>query len=143
MSDTTPEKNVAPDTASEAIVTVDWLDQDKQTVIVTYQRDGWTWSDYQNSLDKQFELIDSVEYPVDIVVMVNNTHLLPKGGSLITAIRRINAAHERQRNTVIVGASGPLTIFARNMLKIMPNQRKFFFADTLDEAKQLLLKHRE
>lgn len=131
------------DPIPEAIVTVDWLDQDKQTIVVTYQRDGWTWSDYQNSLDKQFELIDSVEHPVDIVVMVNNTHLLPKGGSLVTAIRKINAAHERQRNTVIVGAGGPLTIFARNMLKIIPNRTKFLFADNLEEAKELLLKHRE
>ncbi len=140
---TAPVAKMDDNPAAEAKVTIEWLNEEKQTVLVTYLRDGWTWDDFHRVVDEQYKLVASVAYVVDILVDVRNTHWMPKGGSLASGIRKINNAHERQGHTVIVGASGVIAIIARSLLKLLGNRQKFHFVDTLDEATTLLASLRE
>lgn len=134
----------AEDKASaEEVVTIEWFSDEKQTVLVTYLKDGWTWDDFHRVVDEQYKLVASVDYVVDILVDVRNTHWMPKGGSLAGGIRKINNAHERQGHTVIVGASGVIAIIARSLLKLLGNRQKFHFVDMMEDATSLLSSLRE
>lgn len=123
------------------IITIDWLDESKQTILVVYKRDGWTWEDLYKILDIQREMVESAEGIVDIVVDGSNSYFLPKGGSLTGALRKITSgSHPRQGHTIFVGAKGMLWSIANALLRLMGAARqKFHFTNTVDEAKTLLV----
>lgn len=129
-------------TATET-VTIDWLDDTKHTILVTYQKDGWSWDDFHRVVDEQHKLVASVAHTVDVLVDVRKTNWLPKGGSLSSGIRKINNIHERQGSTVVVGASGVIAIIARSMMKLVGGRSKFQFVTTMDDAHALLTSIRE
>lgn len=127
------------------IITIDWLDESKQTILVVYKRDGWTWEDLYKILDIQRSMIESVEGIVDVVVDGSNSYFLPKGGSLTGAMRKITSgSHPRQGHTIFVGAKGMLWSIANALLRLMGAARqKFHFENTVGEAETLLVDIRQ
>jgi hypothetical protein len=120
------------------LVTIDWLDDQKKTVLITYHRDGWSWDDFYRVLKQQYDLIDTVSHTVDVIVDVHNSHWMPRGGSLLSGIRKAENPHPRQGVTVIVGATGMVAAIAQTAMKLVSSKRKFHFAATIDEARAIL-----
>lgn len=127
------------------IISIDWMDDTKQTILIVYKRDGWTWEELYKVLDIQHEMVESAEGIIDIVVDGSNSYFLPKGGSLTGAMRKItNGSHPRQGHTIFVGAKGMLWSIANALLRLMGEARqKFHFAKTIEEAQTLLVGIRE
>jgi len=120
------------------LVTIDWLDSQKRIVLITYHRDGWSWDDFYRALKQQYELVESVPHSVDVIVDVRNSHWMPRGGSLLSGIRKAENPHARQGRTVIVGATGMVAAIAQTATKLISSKRKFYFASTMDDAKTIL-----
>jgi hypothetical protein len=120
-------------------VTVAWLDENKSAILCTYTQDGWTWEDFFHAIKMQRELIDSVDRPkVDVVVDVRNSSWLPKGGSILSGMRKFTSEkHPRQGQTIIVGARGMVASIARAVIGLLGSARQeMHFAETMDEARQ-------
>lgn len=120
------------------LVSIDWLDSQQRVVLITYHRDGWSWDDFYRVLKQQYEFIDTVSHPVDVIVDVRNSHWMPRGGSLLSGIRKAENPHPRQGRTIIVGATGMVAAIAQTAMKLLSSNRKFYFASTMDEAKTIL-----
>ena len=89
-------------------VTVSWFDDSKTAILCTYNGEGWTWEDFFIALEQQKALIESVDHPkVDILVDVRKSTWMPKGGSLLTGMRKVSKEqHPRQGQTIVIGARG-------------------------------------
>lgn len=131
---------IKEDTSMSDIVSIDWHDEDKQILLVTYHRDGWQWNDFFIVLKQQYAFIDSVNHTVDVLVDVQNSSWIPKGGSLLSGLRKIEEQHPRQGLTIIVGAKGLVASIARSMMKMLGENRRFHFVATMEEAHQLIAK---
>jgi hypothetical protein len=120
------------------LVTIDWLDSQKRIILITYHRDGWSWDDFYRVLKQQYDMIESVPHSVDVIVDVRESHWMPRGGSLLSGIRKAENPHPRQGRTVIVGATGMVAAIAQTAMKLVSSKRKFYFALTMDEAKTIV-----
>jgi hypothetical protein len=122
-------------------ITVSWLDENKTAILCTYNQDGWSWDDFFKALEQQKTLIESVDHPkVNIVVDVRKSSWMPKGGSLLSGMRKFNAErHPRQGQTIVVGARGMVASIARTVSKLMgPSRLEMHFASTMDEMQNVL-----
>lgn len=122
-------------------ITVSWFDENKTAILCTYNGDGWTWEDFFVALEQQKALIESVDHPqVDIVVDVRNSSWLPKGGSLLTGMKKMSSEHHpRQGQTIVVGARGMVASIASTVSKLMRTSRmEMRFASTMEEAQVML-----
>ena len=118
-------------------ISVSWANDQKNILMCVYNEDGWTWDDIYKALEQQRVMIESVSTPVvDVIVDATNSSWLPRGGSLVASIRKLNKVqHPRQGNTIIVGAHGMIAVIADTMVRIIGTQgSEFQFAKTIDEA---------
>jgi hypothetical protein len=126
-------------------ITVAWFDESKTAILCTYNQDGWTWEDFFVALEQQRALIESVDHPkVNIVVDVRKSTWLPKGGSLLTGMRKFSSErHPRQGQTIVVGARGMVASIASTVSKLMGSSRlEMRFASSMEEV-QVMLNHLE
>jgi hypothetical protein len=122
-------------------ITVSWLDENKTTILCTYNQEGWSWDDFFKALEQQKTLIESVDHPkVNIVVDVRKSSWMPKGGSILSGMRKFNAErHPRQGQTIVVGARGMVASIARTVSKLMGSSRlEMHFASTMEDMQNLL-----
>jgi hypothetical protein len=122
-------------------ITVSWLDENKTAILCTYNQDGWSWDDFFKALEQQKTLIESVDHPkVNIIVDVRKSSWLPKGGSLLSGMRKFNAErHPRQGQTIVVGARGMVASIASTVSKLMGSSRlEMHFASTMEDMQNLL-----
>jgi hypothetical protein len=122
-------------------ITVSWLDENKTAILCTYNQDGWSWDDFFKALEQQKTLIESVNHPkVNIVVDVRKSSWMPKGGSLLSGMRKFNSErHPRQGQTIVVGARGMVASIARTVSKLMgPSRLEMHFAATMEEMQNLI-----
>ena len=118
-------------------VTIEWANDEKTVVLCTYLQDGWTWEDSFKALDAQRALIETSDAPiVDVIIDTRKTNWMPRGGSIISGIRKINSSrHPRQGQTIVVGARGILATMANVMIKMIDSRRREFqFVRTMEEA---------
>ena len=118
-----------------------WLDENKTAILCTYNQEGWSWEDFFTALQQQKALIESVSHPkVNIIVDVRKSSWLPKGGSLLSGMRKISSErHPRQGQTIVVGARGMVASIASTLSKMMGSSRiEMHFAPTMEEMQNLL-----
>lgn len=122
-------------------ITVSWLDENKTAILCTYNQDGWSWEDFFKALVQQKTLIESVNHPkVNIVVDVRKSSWMPKGGSLLSGMRKFSSErHPRQGQTIVVGARGMVASIARTVSKLMgPSRLEMHFANTMEDMYALI-----
>lgn len=125
-------------------VTVDWDNPNQTTLCYTF-RGRWTWDDFHAIVDESETFWESVSHPVDIIVDVAETDLppgdpLPHLQMLQEKYRKPNVGH-----TVIIGVRGIFRVLADAFVSLF-NQTaagKFFFADSIEEARTILQDQRE
>jgi hypothetical protein len=122
-------------------ITVSWLDDTKTAILCTYNQEGWTWEDFFAALQTQKAMIETVDHPkVHIIVDVRKSTWLPKGGSLLTGMKKMsNERHPRQGQTIIVGSRGMVAAIAGTVAKLMASSRvEMHFASKMEEVPALL-----
>ena len=118
-----------------------WVDDTKRVVLCTYPPEEYSWDDLFDALKRQQAMIESSDLPaVDVIVDVQNSSWLPKGGTLLTGIRKLKEfQHRRQGETVIVGARGFVASMAMVASKLIrPGKQGMYFANDMDQAQKLL-----
>jgi hypothetical protein len=122
-------------------ISLKWATDDKTILLITYNVDGWTWEDSFKALDEQRALIESSPAPVvDVIVDATRSRWMPKGGSILSGIRKVSSSkHPRQGQTIFVGARGILASMADLMMKVLDvRRREFQFADNTERAYEML-----
>lgn len=122
-------------------IAYEWFNEEKTVLLCTYIAEDWTWEDFHNAFQTQKAMIDSVSHPkVHVIVDTSKTHWLPKGGSLLSGIRKLtDLKHPRQGHTIIVGATGFIAAITNSMMKLLGTHRQeFHLVNTMEEARQLL-----
>jgi hypothetical protein len=122
-------------------ISVSWLNDSKTAILCTYNQDGWSWEDLYAALVQQKALIETVDRPkVHIIVDVRKSTWLPKGGSILTGMRKMNVErHPRQGQTIVVGARGMVAAIANTVTKMVGTSRvEMHFASTMDEVPAML-----
>jgi hypothetical protein len=118
-----------------------WFNAEKTVLLCTYQDENWTWQDFHDAFQIQKAMIDSVSYPkVHIVVDASKSRLIPKGGSLLSGVRKLtDLKHPRQGHTIIVGAKGMVAAIANAVTKMMGKHRQeVHLVNTMEEARELV-----
>jgi hypothetical protein len=122
-------------------ITVTWFDDSHTTILCTYNQEGWTWEDFFKALNQQKTLIESTPTPkVSVVVDVRKSSWMPRGGSLLSGMRKFsNEKHPRQGQTIVVGARGMVASIASTVVKLLRSSKpEMVFAPTMEEAQRLL-----
>jgi hypothetical protein len=118
-----------------------WFNEEKTIILCEYLALDWDWNDFHDAFQRQKAMIDSVTYPkVHVIVDTTRSNWLPKGGSLLSGMRKLtDLKHPRQGHTIIVGAKGLLAAVANTITKLMGKHRQeIHLVDTLEEARQLV-----
>ena len=117
-------------------ISLAWANPEKTILLVTYEKDGWTWQDLYESLKQQKAMIDTVDHKVHLIVDSRKTSMFPQGGSLLSGIRKITVErHTRQGHIVTVGAHGIVRVMSQIVERLMGEYRQdFHFAETMEDA---------
>ena len=118
-------------------ITVEWANGRDDLILVTYHTNDWQWTDFADAFEQQRALLDHTSVPVvNIIVDVSNSHIMPKGGSLLSASRNLGKdMHPKQGHTVIVGAKGYIAKILEVVEHFLGKERsKMHIAATLDGA---------
>lgn len=122
-------------------ISIVWANPDKTIVLITYENDAWGWQDLYEAIKAQKTFIDSVGHPkVDVIIDCHKTGIIPKGGSLLTGIRKVAVEHHpRQGHTIVVGAHGLPRVMLKVAEKLMGTYRQEFISvDTMEAAYDLV-----
>lgn len=113
-------------------ITVNWYDE-KHTAVVNKLVGSWTWDELFRAIDQTAALMDTVDYPVNIVLDMRQTQHVPT--LLPSALRKVaNAPTMNHRNSgafIFVGAKA----FIKSMFSIFSTlypraAEKYRFAET-------------
>lgn len=123
-------------------ISVSW-DDDQHTIVRWVFGAGWTWDDFSTAQQMSNQLIESVDYSVDIIGDLSNTSGLP--ANALTAYRGfVDWTASNLDMIVLVGAGRFVKAMVSVFVKVMPGKAPgthFVFADTLDRAYALIAEH--
>jgi hypothetical protein len=122
-------------------ITYEWANDDKTVLLCIYAEPDWTWQDFHEAFKIRNAMLDAVSHPqVHILVDVRKSHLMPKGGTLLSGINKLSGQkHPRQGHTVVVGAKGIVSVMSNLLTKFLGEHRQeFHLVDTMEEANALL-----
>jgi hypothetical protein len=112
-----------------------WDNSDKS--IIRYAYEGrWTMDEFNNVYTEARQLLDTVDHPVDFIIDVRSSPLIPDG--VLSRGRNVAfAPHPNEGRTIIVGANSFVRAMAdifQKIYGIRGNRVPFLFATTLEEA---------
>lgn len=113
-------------------IIVKWYDTEKQNIC--YEVVGrWTWEDLFVAIDEAVQLLDTVDYPVNLILDMTQTSHVPT-----LAVREMgkvaNAptmSHPNTKKLLVVGANSYIEIMLNVFKKVFPNagERYLIFHD--------------
>ncbi|MBZ0291919.1 MAG: hypothetical protein K8L99_05055 [Anaerolineae bacterium] len=124
-------------------IEVSWANPEKTVIVYAYEG-RWSMEQFNNSYQQARKLMDTVQHPVDFIIDVRNSSLLPSG-ILSRGRNVVTTPHPNEGRTAIVGAN----TFVRSMLDLFSRlygeryrESKFYLAPTMDEAHKWLSTNR-
>src|SRR5689334_13723089 len=117
-------------------IEVSWGNPEK-TVVYTALKEIWTLEDNHNMIDDMYKLTTSVTHTVHIMLDFTTSQSSP--AKLLTSGNHIEK--RKADNTgisVIIKANGFVKAMAQLMMKMFLKDSKLFFADTREEAFQII-----
>jgi hypothetical protein len=120
-------------------ISVNWGDQAKRYILVTYHGE-WSWQDYQESYSTRYEMVRSVEHPVDVIVDVR-LHPDPPGPDAARYLKWVWEARPANiGRTIMIGAD--TSGFMKNLVQIFVRLKgggdKVIFVNSMEEALALI-----
>ena len=123
-------------------ISVVW-DNDEKTILRYIYGKNWNWADFHSAAKEAYEMLDTVEHKVNIIMDFLNAQLVPQGA--ITNVQRAFSTkrHPNINTTVIVGASAnnflqAIAGIGRTLSRSGANDWQLSFVATLPEAYTLL-----
>jgi hypothetical protein len=118
-------------------------DDPENTVIRLYIGDLWDWDDLSEAMTNVANMVASVEYQVDFIVIMRSSTPLPEGNAMLH-IR--NVAKLLPRNSGILVMVGGNTIGNRTLKMLARNYQcmmgRIFQRDHLADAYQIIARNR-
>jgi hypothetical protein len=114
-------------------LTTDWYDHSQKIILLTFEH-GWTWEEWDVTLEKLVSIRASVPYPVGLIIDARRGAELPT----IRVTEQLRSSWETLPNDgsplVVLGIEGILRDLAVMMARITGQAQRLKFAGTLDEA---------
>ena len=119
-------------------VIVRWYDDDKK--IIYYEFTGkWTWEEFEPAYDETIRMMDSVDYKIDFILLLNTDHIPP--GAIQRIKRAADYNHPNMGLAVYVGLHPMIVPLGKIFLKLYPKSAQYYpvdFARTIAEAEAIL-----
>jgi hypothetical protein len=115
----------------------DWETDEKRVIVCTYTG-RWSLEEFYRTLDLCAQLMDTVDYPVNLIFDMRNSTSLPDG--FMTVIRNVSRRpHQNLGIMAIVGASRLVQVFTDLVRKVSKGSgnRTTYMVGTLEEAHDL------
>ena len=95
-------------------IRVGWENETHKTILVTYER-VWTWDDFTSAKVQIDSLLNSVDYPVNIISDSRESMGLPNGNALSVLARSFQSAPSNIGIVAVLGANP----FFKSLLQIL------------------------
>jgi hypothetical protein len=121
-------------------ILVTWDNAD-QTILRWELNGHWDWTEFQDAQNQSTAMLQSVAHITDILVDVTHNRALPLGAlGQFHNYRPTIASNVGQ--VVVVGASSYIKTTIQMLKNYVPYfGRRYDYADSMDEARKLLLEH--
>ncbi len=119
-------------------ITLTWYDEQKHIILWAYQG-RWTADEFDRATEEASQLIDTVDYPVGVIVDFSHSTLMPP--NIMMRFRQSAQqaiGHPNNTVRVIVGADYYLKIFLNTLFTLAPPAWYSYFASTREEAAALI-----
>ncbi len=119
-------------------------DNPEYTIVRVDLYTGWDWDDFQKSQEKVFQMVDSVSWPIDVII--NTTASVVHPQDVIVRPRQLVARrHPRLRYTAIVLNTHRKHMAFNLLVRLDPSQtfKEWGVAPTLDDARAWLNQRRQ
>ena len=119
-------------------ITIDWLNEKQNTVHLKFIR-PWTWDEYYPVSEKGFQMADSVNHRVNIIMDFSESGGVLPPSALTHFKKAAEKAHPRRGAIIFVSKHMLLTKSLANVIqKLVKMKSALLFANTLDEAKTII-----
>ncbi|MBZ0301047.1 MAG: hypothetical protein K8J31_14965 [Anaerolineae bacterium] len=118
-------------------ITVAWDDEARTTIAFTYEG-HWGWEEFYESVEQSNTLMGSVSHPVDVIINLQNSFLMPQ--NMLSHLARMpKIAHPNTSSIVVVGANSLVHALSNLFIRLYGNNdRKFRIVRTLEDGRQFL-----
>ena len=114
-------------------IQVKWFNTSKTIILQSYHT-PWTWDNYHASAKEIDQMLDSVDYPVDLIVDFSDGAVLP-AKALSHFRRAVMDIHPNRGLVVMVGMNPYLAALQNVLEQMVPHSAaRSRIAETLDEA---------
>lgn len=116
-----------------------WFDAGRTIILIEFVS-PWNWEELYAAVEKNYQMIESVNYVVD-VLQDWRAHRLTNVNTLLHMHRMAEIRHVRTGVSVAAGASSVFMMMWRAVQKVAPtlvSQLNVYFAPTLEEGVALL-----
>ncbi len=114
------------------MITVEWVNEEK-TILRWYLEAGWTWEEFSTAQIKAHEMVDSISWMIDDLIVSNSPRYIP--ANALTNLREISQRrHPRHGLSYVVGAPAFISVLLNALGRIIPAGNLVRFAGTEAEA---------
>ena len=116
-------------------------DNDNHSIIRHEFERGWSWTDFHQALDTAYQMMDTVNQDVHVILDFRTANLIPNGALTQLKMAYSNPKHSNIGKTVVVGANSFMQALVSVGTKLAGNSSDNWevqFANNLDEAYQIL-----
>jgi hypothetical protein len=119
-------------------ITIDWLNEKQNTLHLKFVK-PWTWDEYYPVSAKGYQMTESVSNRVNIIMDFSDSGGMLPPSALTHFKKAAQKAHPRRGAIVFVSKHMMLTKSLANVVqKVTKMKTALLFADTLDEAKNII-----
>lgn len=120
------------------MITINWDNEAKTTILICYSS-PWTWKEHYDCIPKLFDMMASVNHPVDLIYDFRHGSALPSN-TLLHFMRGITQPRPLRTNRiVVVGVTGLLITIGRILRRIRPDDTyDIVEAKSIEEARKML-----
>ena len=116
-----------------------WYNNER-TIIISEVVEPWNWDDVQENMETVQQLVESVNYPLGLLVLLPNNMSIPPTG-FAQGSRRVTASHAHAKFHTIVYVTnnrGIKTLWEETISTFAQDPSRYFVVSTIEEALELL-----
>ena len=118
-------------------IQIDWVDDEKTIIQYHFER-RWTFEDLQTAIDTVNTMLETVDYPVFIIINITDSTIVPSGILTQLRVRSSNAA-KNWAGGVFVGANALVKTLLSTFIKVYPGiGKRYAVVETVDQALKVI-----
>lgn len=124
------------------MIDVNWDEKDKSIIRMAITGD-WTWEEYHDGTHQVSEMMNDVDYRVDVVMEMGEAGPLPMSAASLHLKSGLERMPDNHGVTVIVEADKLTRMVIESLDRVLPAARDhFFFAGSVSAARRVILVQR-